>query len=77
MSLKIELYYHAPENVEREKILGEQIASLGGKWDCRETTGPTNEAICLTYEFADRKTAEKAADMLRSKGEHVEGPCDY
>jgi hypothetical protein len=77
MSFAIELYYHGPENVVREKLLVEQITGLGGKLDFRELTGSTGEAICLTFEFEDREAANKAANILRSRMEHVEGPYEY
>jgi hypothetical protein len=36
-----------------------------------------NMGICLTYEFSELAQAEEAAEFLRHRGEHVEGPVAY
>jgi len=33
--------------------------------------------VCLSFEFNDLERARVAAELLRQKGEHVEGPVDY
>ena len=77
MSFMFEVYYHVPEDEVREKMLAEQVAGFGGKWEFRELTGPTGEAVCLTFEFENKETANRAAEVLRLQNEHVEGPYDY
>ena len=62
--------------------LGEAIAKrldpFGGHLTYRkEPDSPGMGSICLTYEFGDYAIAERAAESLRSHGEHIEGPADY
>jgi hypothetical protein len=76
MSYMFEVYYKPPVDPAREDALGEQVARLGGRLDGREA--PTETAgVCLTFEFDGIEQAEAAADALRRRGEHVEGPYDY
>ncbi|MBX9580859.1 MAG: hypothetical protein K2X87_11175 [Gemmataceae bacterium] len=76
MSFMFEVLYRSPPDPAREAGISDHVGRLGGRLTCREEPdgdGP----VCLTYEFADRVVAEEAAGLLRSRGEHVEGPGDY
>jgi hypothetical protein len=78
MSFMFEIYYRAPVDPKREAALSAQASRFGGHLDYREEPqGPGEGAVCLTYEFDDLAKAEAAADLLRQRGEHVEGPVDY
>jgi len=73
-----EVYYKLPTDARREEALTNQVEKLGGCLDFREEpTLPDLGGICLTYEFASFDSANRAAELLRSQGEHVEGPTDY
>jgi hypothetical protein len=73
-----EVYYHPPPDRDREKRISAESARYGGELTYREEPDfEHTEAVCLTYEFRDLDSAEKAAEALRVLGEHVEGPCDY
>ena len=78
MSYMFEVYYRSPANPEREAVLTQRVAALGGRLDYREPSqSEANGSICLTFEFGRREEAEAAALVLREQGEHVEGPVDY
>jgi hypothetical protein len=78
MSVILEIYYKAPEDLAREARLSGEVAKLRGSFSFKEQPeGAASEAICLTYEFPSREAAEHAATAIRSAGEHVEGPYDY
>ncbi len=72
----VEIYYRPPVDAAKEALIAGQVASLGGRLDCRE--GSTEQTgVCVTYGFDDWDQAIKAAETLRLLGEHVEGPMDY
>jgi hypothetical protein len=74
-----EVYYRQPRDHDREARLTELVAAIGGRLDYSEEIviqGVAN-TICLTYEFEYREPAERAAELLRDQGEHVEGPVPY
>jgi hypothetical protein len=78
MSFMFEVYHHAPSDREREKRISKEAGRFGGELTCREEPDyEHSQAMCLTYEFNDLDSAERAAEALRALGEHVEGPCDY
>lgn len=77
MAAMFEVYYRSPANEPRERELAALVETLGGRLDYREPADRPNGPIILTYEFADRSRAEEAAQLLRARGEHVEGPQDY
>jgi hypothetical protein len=78
MSYALEVYYKPPADPTKESALLKCVAELGGRLDYREEpNGEPHEGICLTYEFEDLEQAEAAAERLRQRGEHVEGPQDY
>ena len=79
MSVMFEVYYTAPADMAREAAILQEVSRLGGRLNFREepSAGDVSQAVVLTYEFEDRQAAERAASVLRSVGEHVEGPCDY
>ncbi len=78
MSYMFEVYYKSPIDLKKEEEITGAVASLGGSLDCRETLIETGtDAVCLTYEFDEMELAQKAADLLRQRGDHVEGPVDY
>jgi hypothetical protein len=79
MSIMIEVLYHSPHDLEKETRIATALKALGGHLTCREEPGTDSwaQAICLTYEFAERHSAEAGANQLRNLGEHVEGPMDY
>jgi len=77
MSFIIEVYYHAPSNLDKEKVIKREIEGCRGSVVYREESDQESEAICLTGEFTDIDSAEAAAVALRAMGEHVEGPQDY
>lgn len=75
MSVMIEIYYGKPEDLPREELTREKVATYDGEITYRETDLPCT--VCLTVEFPDWERAEQAMTELRNCGEHVEGPCDY
>ena len=78
MSFMFEVMYKPPPDSQREEVLTESVSALGGVLSCREEPdSPEIGAVCFTYEFDDLHVAERAADCLRSRGEHVEGPVNY
>jgi hypothetical protein len=77
MSNMLEVYYRGPRDLGREEKISREVARYAGKLTYRDEASIHSEAICLTYEFSSRTTAEEAASLLRSLGEHAEGPCDY
>lgn len=78
MSCMFEVYYRPPADPAREAVLTECVARLGGRLDFRETPDDGDAGgVCLTFEFDDPERARQAADSLRERGEHVEGPVDY
>ena len=77
MSIMFEVYYRAPADERREQDLTQAVEALGGRLDFREVEQRPGGPIVLTYEFEDPDRAEAAAQVLRSRGEHVEGPQEY
>lgn len=77
MSFMFELYYHAPEDLEREAPITRVVVAAGGRLQHREQPSDLCKAVILTYEFDSRTVAETVAEVLRQQGEHIEGPMDY
>ncbi|HEX7450028.1 MAG TPA: hypothetical protein VF306_20880 [Pirellulales bacterium] len=81
MSYMFEVYHLSPIDAMKELELTQKVLRLGGRLDFREEGKADSSvnlpAICLTYEFEELSQAEKAAELLRDKGAHVEGPVDY
>lgn len=77
MSYMFEVFYRRPPDPKREARLTEQVEQFGGRLSFREGEGNGAGSVCLTYEFDDVQNAENAAEALRQRGEHVEGPVDY
>lgn len=79
MSYMFELYYGSPRNPQKEAELNERVSRFGGRLTYCETQGNGDAArsVCLTYEFEELERAEAAAEALRQRGEHVEGPVVY
>jgi len=77
MSFMFEVFYPAPEDPKREMALVDLVNKFGGRLNFRELNGPTNESVCLAFEFEQTETANRAAQALRLQNEHVEGPYDY
>lgn len=78
MSYMFEVYYRPPADPSKEAALTAQVSSLGGRLSYREVPEAGGRgSVCLTYEFEDPRQAEVAAQTLRERGEHVEGPADY
>lgn len=78
MSYIFEIYYGSPEDLKRESDLTIAVGQLGGRLTYREVPANHGEGPCvLTYEFDDLSKANHAADAIRQRGEHVEGPVDY
>lgn len=75
MSMMIEVWYRKPQDVEREHAIRTCVSDFGGELTCREDEG--ENSICLTIEFPDWNSAQKASANLRHLVEHVEGPIDY
>jgi hypothetical protein len=72
------VYYKSPVNLKKEEEITGAVARFGGNLDCRETSAETGSgAVRLTYEFHEMESAQKAADLLRRRGDHVEGPVSY
>jgi hypothetical protein len=73
-----EVYYKAPPDPHKEALLTERVSKLGGHLSYREDAGHSAiRSVCLTYEFESLEQATVAAESLRGRGEHVEGPVDY
>ena len=70
----IEVYYRAPADEQREKLVETQVVALGGRLTFREEDG---HRITLTAEFDKRDAAEAAMRLLSTGDVHVEGPSDY
>ncbi|MEX2141010.1 MAG: hypothetical protein WD894_17225 [Pirellulales bacterium] len=77
MCYMFEVFYRPPADVEKEAALTANVSSFGGRLSHRELTNGESSAICLAYEFDERSQAESAAEALRKRGEHVEGPMEY
>ena len=78
MSFMFEVYYKPPADPAKEAALTDRVTALGGRLDYREdANGNGLSGVCLTYAFDSQDLAQKAADILRQFGEHVEGPTDY
>ena len=78
MSFMFEVYYRAPVDRQRETALTARVKGFGGRLSYREAPDEDRRGgVCLTYEFDDCDQAEVAAQVLRERGEHVEGPVDY
>lgn len=75
MCTMLEIYYKKPEDTDREFRIAEIVKNWNGQITYREADDPTT--VCLTIEFATRENANAATDLLRKKGEHIEGPMDY
>ncbi|MCE2793647.1 MAG: hypothetical protein ACK493_15220 [Planctomycetota bacterium] len=75
MTAMIEIYYKKPEDLRREELTREKVATYDGEITYREIDLP--DSVCLTVEFPDWERAEQATTELRNSGEHVEGPSDY
>jgi hypothetical protein len=76
MSYMFEVLYKPPPDPRREVVIAKRAETFGGRLTYREepeAAGP----VCLTFEFNDLAVAQEAATLLRSQGEHVEGPMDY
>lgn len=78
MSVMFEVLYKTPSDPARESTIARRVVSFGGKLTYREVPD-TLEAgpVCLTFEFSGYEQANRAAEQLRSLGEHVEGPVAY
>lgn len=78
MSYMFEVYYRPPPDPGKEAGLTELVTRLGGRFDFREEPAKSAAGgVVLTYEFDNWETATTAAEALRQRGEHVEGPQDY
>jgi hypothetical protein len=79
MSAIIELFYKCPRDPIRESQIKHEIAELRGRFDYAEETVIEGvcQTICLTFEFDDIAIAKRAAELLRQRGEHIEGPQEY
>jgi hypothetical protein len=78
MTYMFEVYYAAPVDLEKEEEITCLVKRLGGSLDYREASeGANSNAVCLTYEFDELQSAREAAESLRERGDHVEGPVSY
>lgn len=78
MSFMFEVYYKSPADPAKDEVITDVVSRLGGSLSFREVSCASDtEAVCLTYEFDELDSARTAADSLRLRGEHVEGPVDY
>lgn len=78
MTCMFEVLYKSPSDQQRESSISASVREFGGTLTCREEPEVIGQApVCLTYEFDDFQVAERAADYLRGRGEHVEGPVNY
>jgi hypothetical protein len=76
MSFAFDVYYGGSTDALREERMISEVAKFGGRLDYRESSEGFS-GICLTFDFADEKTAKTAAERISQLGEHVEGPYDY
>lgn len=76
MSYMFEVLYRSPPDPAREAGISDHVGRFGGRLTDREEPAGVGP-VCLTYEFSDRDIADRAAESLRARGEHVEGPSDY
>ena len=74
MTTALEVLYAIPVDGEREGRIGQMVASFGGTQSYREIpqADDVSKAVCLTYEFPDRQSAQSAAEALRRVREHVQ-----
>lgn len=80
MSYMFEVYHPSPIDARKELELTQAVRHFGGRLDFREDGNGNFDGrggVCLTYEFDQLDQAEKAAELLRGKGAHVEGPVAY
>ncbi len=79
MSFIFEVYYKSPaRDPAKDEVITVVVSRLGGSLSFREVScARDTEAVCLTYEFDELDSARSAADSIRLRGEHVEGPVDY
>jgi hypothetical protein len=78
MSIMIEVFYRAPKDSAREERIADIVEATGGRLTYREDPyGGPSQAICLTFEFSSRDSAEQSVKHLNSLGERVDGPYDY
>ncbi len=72
-----EVYYQAPEDVEREACILAQVSKGNGHLDFRELPKFSSGTITLTYVFATLEEAENMAQRLYRSSEYVEVPVSY
>ena len=77
MSFMFEVYCRGDLDPSEEEQISREASLFGGRLDFRETSGVDSHGLCLTFEFSDLESAEKAASCLRLQGRHVEGPGEY
>ena len=77
MSYMLEVYYREPADEVREGCAAQCASTHGGRLGYREGPARAGGPVCLTFEFAGLDDAQRAAEALRSRGEHVEGPAEY
>jgi len=75
-----EVYYMAPRDFSHDAQIATEVERFGGEITFTEEPDGSEfscQSVVLTCEFADLAVAERAADAIRNRGEHVEGPMDY
>ena len=77
MSYMFEIYYSAPEDVEREARILAVVTANQGRLDCRELPENSIGTICLTCEFPNEEQAEIAMQSVKNLGEYTEGSYAY
>ncbi len=77
MSYIIEVFYRGPVDSRREELISSEALRFGGQLDFRESSGTNSKGLCLTFEFNDNKSDERAAEGIRELGKHVAGPAEY
>jgi hypothetical protein len=77
MSYMLEVYYREPADEAREGRAAACAATHGGRLGYREEPTRAGGPVCLTFEFPGAEQARAAAESLRGRGEHVEGPAEY
>lgn len=71
--------YVRPRDPSREDRVAADAAKFGGALQYVDETMVSGDinTVCLTFEFADKRSAEAGAKAVAQSGELVEGPYQY
>ncbi len=76
MSAMIEVYLKDNQIKFKNEVV-EAARNLAGTCSFEESSGSDGKALCLTLEFDQWDSAEKASSLFRNREFYVEGPYNY